>query len=140
MSQKSPISSKKKCTKCGEEKDLNLFYQHVSGKRKGKVQSECKECCNRRRSQFRKNNPGVWADIERRARYRYKYGINPIDKIGECSICGKTKRLCVDHDHNTGKIRGIICLNCNVFIGRLENREMMKRYEEYLNKSRAPNQ
>jgi len=42
----------------------------------------------------------------------------------DCAICGNPggkKRLCVDHDHVTGKIRGILCDNCNVGIGRLKD-------------------
>ncbi len=39
---------------------------------------------------------------------------------GVCAICKKSitkKRLCVDHDHKTGKIRGLLCSYCNTGIG-----------------------
>lgn len=40
---------------------------------------------------------------------------------GMCAICGDThnrgKRLCVDHCHKTGKIRGLLCLSCNIMLG-----------------------
>lgn len=41
---------------------------------------------------------------------------------GTCYICqranGRTVRLCVDHDHETGFIRGLLCKACNTFMGR----------------------
>lgn len=43
---------------------------------------------------------------------------------GGCGICGGTnpdgRRLHVDHDHKTGKVRGLLCINCNYLIGRME--------------------
>ena len=44
---------------------------------------------------------------------------------GVCAICKKTarngKRLEVDHDHVTGKVRGLLCRNCNVAVGLVLN-------------------
>lgn len=60
---------------------------------------------------------------------RRDYGITPEEywaiyeyQGGFCYICrranGKTVRLCVDHDHVTGFIRGLLCKACNTFLGR----------------------
>jgi hypothetical protein len=41
-----------------------------------------------------------------------------------CNICGKNqkkKELSIDHDHQTGKIRGLLCTACNVALGHLDN-------------------
>jgi ribosomal protein L25 (general stress protein Ctc) len=40
---------------------------------------------------------------------------------GVCAICGGRGKsevlLCIDHDHVTGKVRGLLCRNCNVMLG-----------------------
>lgn len=61
---------------------------------------------------------------------------------GVCAIClqpetmihnGKIKRLSVDHDHKTGKVRGILCQRCNTTLGRYEdNPELMRNLISYL--------
>ena len=42
---------------------------------------------------------------------------------GVCAICkksgdGKWKKLCVDHDHKTGKVRQLLCRRCNMILGQ----------------------
>ena len=60
-----------------------------------------------------------------------KYGISAkechqmlIDQGGVCAIC-KTlpddKALCVDHNHETGVVRGLLCLHCNTGIGNFRD-------------------
>lgn len=56
---------------------------------------------------------------------------------GTCAICrevcGTGKRLAVDHDHETGEIRGLLCFDCNSGIGKLkDNRALLLRAAEYL--------
>jgi len=58
-----------------------------------------------------------------------------------CALCGKTEQeagryLCVDHDHATGKVRGLLCLTCNLMIGHAnENSELMRKGAAYLEKA-----
>lgn len=76
-----------------------------------------------------------------------RYGITQEDynrlfaaQKGLCAICErpphKGKNLSVDHDHKTGRVRGLLCTGCNVFLGRVENGEMLGRALAYLNKER----
>jgi hypothetical protein len=56
---------------------------------------------------------------------------------GLCAICGKssTKRLAVDHNHTTGKVRGLLCHRCNTSLGLLdEDLNSIKKMLEYLEK------
>ena len=75
--------------------------------------------------------------ISRRSKYKWKYGITieQYDKIlisqkGVCDICGekeiamdkgKIKRLAVDHNHHTDKVRGLLCATCNVGLGSFKD-------------------
>jgi hypothetical protein len=41
-----------------------------------------------------------------------------------CSICGReepNRRLALDHDHRTGKLRGLLCHNCNQALGKFQD-------------------
>ena len=59
---------------------------------------------------------------------------------GVCGGCGpesgrsgKTKRLAVDHNHETGEVRGLLCSDCNRLIGRLhDNPAALQRLAAYL--------
>jgi len=64
-----------------------------------------------------------------RSRLKYKYGISLEEyehmlaaQCGRCAICGKHEsnlyvRLSVDHNHKTGKVRGLLCRRCNSMLG-----------------------
>lgn len=59
---------------------------------------------------------------------------------GKCGICFNNmeflaKTTCVDHDHDNGNIRGILCMKCNLGLGHFEdNIEKMKSAIEYIKK------
>lgn len=52
---------------------------------------------------------------------------------GRCAICGKKRKLCVDHCHDTGRIRGLLCRHCNMALGLLgDNLAGVEAAAEYL--------
>ena len=77
-----------------------------------------------------------------------KYGITPeqyaqmlLDQGGVCAICGLPEtrilhgqvcQLCVDHDHETGEVRGLLCFMCNTTLGKLE-KIGIDNFLDYLN-------
>lgn len=40
---------------------------------------------------------------------------------GVCAICKQARKLCVDHDHKSGRIRGLLCDPCNITLGKMED-------------------
>ena len=79
----------------------------------------------------RKKQPRITAkDLQRDDYYKKKYDLSLVEyaklfKIqkGVCATCGnRTKvNLYVDHDHQTGKVRGLLCLRCNLGIGYFQD-------------------
>jgi hypothetical protein len=59
-------------------------------------------------------------------RHRYGIGLSEYTAMheaqgGKCGICLRPKRLCVDHDHATTRVRGLLCVTCNQAIGMLDD-------------------
>lgn len=77
-----------------------------------------------------------------------KYGITPeehkqllISQDYKCALCGRPSsdfkyELAVDHCHETGRIRGMLCMPCNTSLGQLgDDVESMYKIIDYLNKT-----
>ena len=67
-----------------------------------------------------------WSNFRRRAK---QYGITAESLFNllsnnDCHICGKRnlkgRDQCVDHDHLTGRVRGLLCRRCNISLGWIE--------------------
>lgn len=120
----------KTCTRCNEAKPLDQFHRdkrRVSGR-----EARCKACKTELhrayrkangydRKRYQKNPQG-----ERERHLVRKYGVTLADydamfasQGGKCAICGRVqvRALDVDHCHVTGKVRGLLCTNCNRMIG-----------------------
>ena len=78
-----------------------------------------------------RNDKVIYKDAKERVKYssiKKNYGLSRIkyDNIfnaqgGKCAICNTDGReLCVDHDHTTGKVRGLLCHRCNFALGYLD--------------------
>lgn len=145
------IADSKACSKCKEEKPLSAFYNDKSRPR-GKAY-QCKTCMNRKHAEFDRSeymdvyyaaNKEVMSDQSRAAMLIRKYGITAEQYAemlflqgGVCAICkgpGKAYgRLHVDHNHETGRIRGLLCNTCNAGLGQLrDDVELLRAAIAYL--------
>ena len=132
----------KTCTKCKEPREFEFFT--IDNHSRDKLNSACKICRNREGREYRENNPEKVVKTIRESNYRRNYGITLEQyeiilksQNGLCKICEKVnivgKRLAVDHEHKSGIIRGLLCDNCNLAIGKFEDDvERIKRAVSYL--------
>lgn len=81
-----------------------------------------------RETDKRLRNRAVFALKVRTSRLRREYGLSPemydsllVAQKGLCAICQCKKQLGVDHDHMTGKVRGLLCGSCNLALGLLRD-------------------
>lgn len=134
----------KVCRKCKEEKPLEAF----SKKRKG-LQPKCKICAAQETREWYSNNKVKAKDT----RLKINYGISHErfeemleEQNGCCAICGKNLLLgrykadiaCVDHNHSSGKVRGLLCNSCNRGLGYFfDNPEFLEKAIIYLEKTDA---
>lgn len=90
-----------------------------------------------------------WRCCKQKAEQRVRKRFRLVSSIGKdhikyCEICGKSeenngKGLAIDHCHNTGKIRGMLCSNCNTALGLFDdNIDVMKRAIEYVKEKQDP--
>lgn len=109
-----------------------------------------KDVMKRHATKWREANPEKWKAISRKAYLRRLYGLTPesyeamLVKQGfSCAICGiphylTSKDLAVDHDHDTGAIRGLLCGPCNQGLGFFMDRpEIVEVAKGYLIKGGA---
>lgn len=108
----------RRCPDCGEEKPPDDFYRRRS--RPQGRQHFCKEC-SKARSRAN-HNP----ERKRVQHLRRTYGISLVQEQemrerqgGACGICRTAPATHVDHHHETGAVRGLLCNPCNVAIGLL---------------------
>lgn len=119
----------KKCSACQTMKPVEEFWSQSAIK----LNPTCKECGHTYRT----------PDKNRTQWLRRKYGmtVEVYEELlakgdGGCWICGRRagkKRLSVDHDHRTGRVRGILCWYCNAGLQRYDdNPVLLRRAADYL--------
>lgn len=107
------------CTKCSKSYPPTPEFFPANKRKLNGLDSWCKQCRRdyKKQATFAK---GI-TDIERAYEAR---------KLTECVICGepKNERFAVDHNHQTGKVRGGLCLRCNMGIGQFRDDPELLRF------------
>jgi hypothetical protein len=123
------------CSKCKEIKDIESFPKDKkTATGYGYVCRVCRREYSRQQHQRKMQNPEL-REKERardRARNVHRRHKRVCKEVGcsnatlkeflavagkVCQICGTNRKICVDHDHKTGNLRGVLCNRCNFGIG-----------------------
>jgi len=152
-------SMTKTCKVCTQELLVENFY--VNKRYKDGLRQECKSCgiklnreyyqrveVRQKHNEYQRKRYKQNPDLKKRQHLKYNYGIT-LEEYNEkiqgqehkCAICevdkpgGNGAYFYVDHNHNTGQVRGLLCHNCNFVIGYAkENIGILLKSVEYLSK------
>lgn len=115
----------KTCRLCKEDKYLDCFYKHKNTK--DRLRNECIPCVNKKTMQYYLDNKEHMVEKRKEYHFQSKYGLSmdDLNRMKErqnnlCKICKEEAPLVVDHDHETGKVRGMLCSRCNLAVAYLE--------------------
>lgn len=112
----------RECRSCKVVKDVGEFYSFLRKDRPSRPArryyfSYCKPC------QAERTRQGL-------------YGVTLAEIVSRqggssCPLCRKRKVTCVDHDHQTGRVRGALCQKCNLVMAYMDDRGWVARAEAY---------
>lgn len=131
--------TKKKCSGCKKIKLLSEFTKRKTSK--DGYHCWCKLCTNKYAKNYIKQHPDRAKKWDRKYNLKHRCGLQQDEFLqiskkqkGKCLICKKkVVRLCIDHNHKTGKVRGLLCQNCNAALGMVdENINVLKDMIRYI--------
>ena len=125
------------CNKCGELKPVSEF--HI---KKGKTENQyrfnspCKKCGVKQKNN---SNQRDWSLKKKYNIDEHQYTTLLQEQNHSCKICSThiddfARNLAVDHCHKTGKVRGLLCTNCNLGLGNFKDDvNLLSAAIDYLN-------
>lgn len=135
-----PAPTEKYCYVCKRILPESEFAKNST--KKNHVRPECRSCDNKQRQDRKRRekakDPNKVKD--RYLRKTYKIGLEDYARLLKeqdslCWICQEKKDLVVDHDHATGKVRGLLCNLCNTSLGGFRDSiESLNKAIEYLSR------
>jgi len=134
----------KTCCGCFTEKSYFFFYK--DSKSKDGHSYRCKDCKKQYDTEYKKTDnykkkvrKSKWKEAKINITYE-KYEEMLKEQEGKCGICGTVenqfgKGMCVDHCHETGTIRGLLCTECNLGLGHFKDQtKLLENAKQYLKK------
>ena len=145
----------KTCTKCKTDYSATAEFFYRKSKSRDGLSPVCKNCHNKYDKKYyqqhikdKKKYDRQYHQENREERrncsLKRDYGINVVQynlmfdaQSGCCAICKVhqsqlKKRLHVDHNHKTGKVRGLLCPRCNTKLGVVEDKDFLVKSKFYL--------
>lgn len=135
------------CKQCKAEADAASYQKRLASWRKFRKKyleqpEGYKKALEYNNAWNKKNPQKVFA-----YRIQSRYGITPFQYQSmlaaqnySCAVCGKPfehRRINIDHDHQTMRVRGLLCFTCNKFRVASNTKEMAKKVYEYLTRPKA---
>ena len=135
--------STKYCNGCKINLPVTLFGHFHDKMGRRYLQPRCVKCHNEQKQRWYQRNP----EAARSAQLTKYYGIDSdeyerllTEQGGRCKICNSDKPgrktnkfFSVDHNHTTGKVRGLLCSKCNSAIGLMQDSSaILRKAAEYL--------
>lgn len=145
----------KYCKQCNQQKSKTEFYKH--NETIDKLRNQCKNCSLLSIQKRRKENPEKYKEQCRKTNQELKeyqyfwkakkffnltkndYLVMEKQQNYKCKICkgiqySHKQFFCIDHDHKTNKVRGLLCDLCNKGLGHFKDDcNLLRNAIEYLN-------
>lgn len=152
-----PNATEKECPRCELTRPLADFRVRRGGTPAG----WCKPCEKEYGRDYAQTEHGrarhiaarqTWNDKSHEYFLQYRYGIGAADYArmlaeqgGRCAICrtdepgGQNGKWCVDHCHDSLKVRGLLCTHCNMAIGQMrDDPARLRAAADYLERAECP--
>lgn len=151
------VALTKVCTACEQHKPLDAFYRKTNGR----LFSRCKECTAADKAEYWKDNKEArlarqkasgavvtptgltrragWDMQSRYGMSEYEYRRRMKAQGFKCACCsGPFDKICIDHDHVTGVVRGLVCRGCNLMLGHAKDSiDVLRKAIKYLGRHKS---
>ena len=114
-----------KCTRCEKEKPASAEFFPPHNKKRNGLDSWCRACRATYRNEICRGKFRAAISDEKLKEIKAS--------IRQCVICGSDEPLAVDHNHQTGEVRGMLCNHCNRGIGHFRDDPLLLEFaSQYL--------